>query len=90
VDIQLNRRDLQGKAEKTGGDCEDELFVQVGEHTQVFKYGEREDEKPRLIDEYISYFKDGDQPHKKALEIVTKPLIRGRSHSMDAFYKGTR
>ena len=47
-----------------------ELYVQVGEHTQVFKYGDREDEQPRLIDQYISYFKEGDD-RRKTVQKVT-------------------
>ena len=60
--------------------------MQVGEHTQVFKYGDQDDQKPRLIDEYISYFKDSKGPGKKQ-EMVKKSLVRHRSNSEDAFFK---
>ena len=51
----------------------------------MFKYGDREDEKPRLIDQYISYFKEDDSRRK--LTKVTQSLVRRRSNSEDAFFK---
>ena len=44
VDIEIKRDS------SAPGGVDDELYVQVSEHTQVFKYGDQEDEQPRLID----------------------------------------
>lgn len=41
VDIEVQRNSDGGA--KDHGKTDDELFVQVGEHTQVFKYGDQED-----------------------------------------------
>jgi len=59
--------------------------VQVGEHTQVFKYGDKNDEKPKLIDEYITYIEEDEK--RKQTSTVTKSLVRHRSHSEDAFWR---
>ena len=56
-----------------GPDADKELHVQVGDRTQVFKYGEEDAPKPKLIDEYISYFKGKTTP------------ARHRSHSEEAY-----
>ena len=53
----------------------------------MFKYGDKGDEQPRLIDQYISYFKEGDD-RRKTVSKVTRSLVRNRSHSEDAFFRG--
>ena len=58
----------------------------MGEHTQVFKYGEKEEENPRLIDQYISYFKEGDN-RRREMTKVTQSLVKNRSRSEDAFFR---
>jgi len=67
----------------------EELFVQVGEQTKVFKYGEAEQEKPRLIEEYITFFKKKEGDKEK--ELVRKQLYGGnnrqRSLSQSALSK---
>ena len=91
VDIEVKRENLntEGVAGGPSNQQDDnELYVQVGEHTQVFKYGDKDDEDPKLIDQYISYFKEGDS--RRRVTKVTKSLIRNRSHSEDAFFKRDR
>ena len=58
VDLEVPRDALQSGKKRTASEDDQELFVQVGEHTQVFKYGNKDDQKPELIDEYISYFRN--------------------------------
>ena len=91
IDIEVPReRDgtgIKNLASRDKKADDDELYVQVGEHTQVFKYGDKEDEQPRLIDQYISYFKEGDD-RRKTVSKVTRSLVRNRSHSEDAFFRG--
>ena len=92
IDIEVQReRDGTGIKNLASRDKsknnDDELYVQVGEHTQVFKYGDKGEEQPRLIDQYISYFKEGDD-RRKTVSKVTQSLVRNRSHSEDAFFRG--
>ena len=53
----------------------------------MFKYGDKEDEQPRLIDQYISYFKEGDD-RRKTVNKITRSLVRNRCKSEDAFFRG--
>ena len=60
----------EGKKEiemKMPKDRDPALYVQVGEQKCVFKYGERPDPAPRLIESVISYIKDEDEKGQKTL-----------------------
>ena len=48
----------------------------------MFKYGDREDKKPKLIDEYISYFRDTNKQEKVS-------LVRQVSEGVTAAVDGT-
>ena len=45
------------------GDDNKELCVQVGEHTQIFKYGDKESQKSNLINDSISIFNSNRDVH---------------------------
>ena len=52
----------------------------------MFKYGQKEEEKPRLIEEYITYFKNNDNSNSKELvrkQMFGKGRTMARSHSQD-------
>ena len=65
-------------------DRDPSLYVQVGEQKCVFKYGERNDPGPRLIESVISYIKDEDDKGQRTL--FTQTLRRNRSASEEAFF----
>ena len=64
------------------------LYVQVGEQKCVFKYGERQDPGPRLIESVISYIKDEDEKGQRTL--FTQTLRRNRSASEEAFFSNKK
>ena len=62
-----------------------ELKVQVGDKTQVFKYGEGgEAEKPRLIDAYINYFQKQRDESREARQMS---MERSRSQANSTLLK---
>lgn len=77
----------EGKKEiemKMPKDRDPSLYVQVGEQKCVFKYGERPNPEPRLIESVISYIKDEDDKGQRTL--FTQTLRRNRSASEEAFF----
>lgn len=60
------------------------LYVQIGEQKCVFKYGERPDPEPRLIESVISYLQEEDE--KGQQKLFTQTLRRNRSASEEAFF----
>ena len=65
-------------------DRDPSLYVQVGEQKCVFKYGDRPNPEPRLIESVISYVKEEDE--KGQQKLFTQTLRRNRSASEEAFF----
>ena len=65
-------------------DRDPSLYVQVGEQKCVFKYGDRPNPEPRLIESVISYVKEEDA--KGQQKLFTQTLRRNRSASEEAFF----
>ena len=61
-----------------------DLYVVVGEQKCVFKYGERPNPEPRLIESVISYVQKEDE--KGQARLFTQTLRRNRSVSEEAFF----
>lgn len=61
-----------------------DLYVQVGEQKCVFKYGERPNPEPRLIESVISYVQGQDE--RGQAKLFTQTLRRNRSVSGEAFF----
>lgn len=77
IDIEIDREAIKKD--------DPEIYVQVGEVKQVYKYGERPEEKPSLIRQVISEFKLDEEEQR--VQRVTTAIRRNRSHSEDAFFK---